>query len=96
MIESLISAAIEDQRLIRLQYEGRSKTVNPHRLGYTEKNVEALLCWQTDLRRPGEPKWQLLELRKIYGLLVLDQKFAAPPRGHHPPEDMALAVEATL
>lgn len=90
MIETLISAAIDDQRLIRLQYEGRSKTVAPHRLGRTENNADALLCWQMDPLRPNEPKWQVLELKKIYGLLVLDQKFGRPSSGHQPPEDLSV------
>lgn len=96
MIESLVIAAIQDQRLIRLQYHGRFKTVAPHQLGVTENGVEALLCWQMAPVSPTELKWHVLELKKIYGLLVLDQKFEPPPCACHPPQALVLRVKAAL
>lgn len=85
-MRTLVSNAIREHRLIRLQYDGKSRTVEPYVLGKTERGDDAMLCRQIVPWAPGGQKWMVFEFRKIYGLLVLETTFE--PAAEQPPVEL--------
>jgi hypothetical protein len=64
------------QYLIEFEYEGESRTVEPHCYGLTTKGNEAIRAYQVDgyssSRKMG---WKLYDLSKAYNIEVLDETF---------------------
>lgn len=71
-MKSHIIQAINEDRLIRLNYSGRAFTVKPYVLGLTRDGVDALLCWQVapPMREPGY--WRMLNISQISNLRLVD------------------------
>lgn len=93
-MKTLITAAIREGRLLRLHYDGRTRIVEPHSLGITESNQEAVLCWQvTPPVRDGQA-WRLFRFDGIFGLQLLGDRVEPPPAGRQPPPEMFSVTDA--
>ena len=77
-MKTLLTTAIEEQRLIHLLYDGKSRTVEPYLLGKNEKNADVFLGRQISPGTSRENSWQVFQLNRIYGLLLLDTNFKRP------------------
>lgn len=71
-----IIKAIENQLLLKFNYEGYSRTVEPHCYGLTTKGNEAIRAYQVDgYSSSGKMGWKLYDLSKAYNFEILDDVF---------------------
>ncbi|QIK59888.1 WYL domain-containing protein [Dysgonomonas sp. HDW5A] len=71
-----IFEAIENQNLLEFNYEGYSRTVEPHCYGLTTKGNEAIRAYQVDgYSSSGKMGWKLYDLSKADNLEILDDIF---------------------
>lgn len=78
-----IITAIEQKRVLRLQYKNFVRVVEPHAYGVDDKGAAKLRCYQTAGGRSSNSisNWKLLNLVDILALQVMDQIFeGARPR----------------
>lgn len=80
----IIPNAIKERRLLRLIYDGRSRTVEPHTLGLIEGKTEAMLCWQVSPPVRSGEHWHVFQLDKISGLRTLEEQFEFTPARQAP------------
>lgn len=95
-MKTLITRAIEDRCLIRLTYNGLTRTVEPHVLGLTEDQREALLCWQVSPPMTQGGYWLLCYLDSIFNLRTLEARIERKPEGPFPPLNGFVATYAVL
>lgn len=74
-MQVIITNAIKERRLLRLIYDGRARTVEPHTLGLIDGKCEAMLCWQISPPVRSGERWHLFHLNKISGLRRLEEQF---------------------
>lgn len=71
-----IIKAIENQLLLTFDYEGYSRTVEPHCYGLTTKGNEAIRAYQVDgYSSSGRMGWKLYDLSKADNFEILDDVF---------------------
>lgn len=80
-MKTLLTAVIEERRLIRLLYDGVARTVEAHLLGKDEHDEDVFLGRQVHPALPEEESWQVFRLRKVYELMRLDARFDPPAAG---------------
>lgn len=95
-MKTLITQAIQQRRQLRLIYNNKSRTVEPHVLGVTENQRDALLCWQVSPPTLGTEHWQVFELDKISGLRMIDMPIEQPEEGRQPPMKNFVSTYITL
>lgn len=68
--------AIKNQNVISFDYEGESRTVEPHCYGVTTKGNEAIRAFQiSGYSSSGKMGWKLYDLSKADDIEVLDETF---------------------
>jgi hypothetical protein len=84
-MNAAIVGAIHDRHLIRLTYDGYTRTVEPHAYGVTQEGHDLLSAWQVAGGSVhNEPVgWKNLRLDGTHGLLVLDETFPGPRQGYN-------------
>ena len=71
-----ITNAIKNQNVITFDYEGESRTVEPHCYGVTTKGNEAIRAYQIDgYSSSGTMGWKLYDLSKADDVEVLNETF---------------------
>jgi hypothetical protein len=74
-VDELLRAALEERRLIRLVYRGKSRILEPHDYGVHKGSVK-LLGYQVGGSSSGRlPNWRWMEVNLIYELHLLNQTF---------------------
>jgi hypothetical protein len=76
-VDQRIVTAIEERRLIRFSYDGRSRIAEPHDYG-VRNGAAQLLVYQIggESRSGGLPQWRLVKLSGVSGVELLDERFA--------------------
>ena len=79
-----IQFAIRNLNVIAFQYEGFSRTVEPHTYGIDGKGHYAVRGYQVaGGSQSGEyVGWKLFHVNEMHGLSVLPAKFAGPRQGY--------------
>ena len=73
--DELIRQAIANRRLVRFEYKGNERVVEPHDYGIQNGRVR-LLCWQIDGKSNGPmPGWRLVDVDGIDKCEVLGRTF---------------------
>lgn len=68
--------AIKNQNVITFDYDGASRTVEPHCYGLTTKGNEAIRAYQIDgYSSSGKMGWKLYDLSKADDIEVQDETF---------------------
>ncbi|WP_089083287.1 hypothetical protein [Aquitalea magnusonii] len=82
MLDKII-AAINDRKVISLNYDGLDRLIEPHAVGVSSAGNVALLCFQIagDHTTAGHD-WNLFTLSKITNLDVTDSNFESPQPGY--------------
>lgn len=93
-MQVIITNAIKERRLLRLIYDGRARTVEPHTLGLIDGKCEAMLCWQVSPPVRSGERWHVFHLDKISGLRRLDEQFEFMPN-RQAPEDVFSEIYVT-
>ncbi|MBO0341014.1 WYL domain-containing protein [Flagellimonas profundi] len=89
-MEDLISEAIENQKIIEFDYDGYSRTVEPHCLGVSTAGNTVLRAYQVDgFSSSGRMGWKLYDLNNADGLEILTETFNGPRDGYNP-DDKAM------
>lgn len=80
---SLVNA-IEAQLVLTLQYDGYSRTIEPHAYGENTDGTQLLRAYQTSGgSESGEYQgWKLFDLSKAYSVVVSKNSFAQARRGY--------------
>lgn len=82
-MNSEIIQAIKNQNLIRFNYDGGFRIVEPHCYGLTTKGNEGLRAFQTDgYSSSGKMGWKMFDLDKANSIEVLDKVFQEPRSGY--------------
>ena len=85
-VDKLLRTAIEGKRLLRFEYKGSERIVEPHDYGI-QKGIVRLLCWQVGGQSKGLlPGWRLIDVDAIESCEMLDGSFAGDrevPSGGH-------------
>ncbi|UUX95560.1 hypothetical protein [Aquabacterium sp. J223] len=79
-----IQSAIQNLNLLSFQYEGFSRTVEPHTYGIDGKGHYALRAYQVaGGSRSGEyVGWKIFHVGEMFGLSALPTKFSGPRQGY--------------
>ena len=77
MLDQLITAAINDRRIITFDYDALPRIVEPHALGYTSKGALVFRGYQNP-----EIGWKLFTVEKCENLLVTADQFDRPREGY--------------
>ena len=79
-----ITSAIQSLHLLSFNYEGFSRTVEPHTYGIDGKSHYAIRAYQVSGgSNSGEYiGWKLFHVSEMHGLSVSNSKFAGPRSGY--------------
>lgn len=85
-MNSIICQAIRERRLLRLNYDPGSRTIEPHAHGESKDGNELLRAYQTaGASASGEHEnWKLFRVDRITSLELLAERFAGPRTGYNP------------
>lgn len=97
-LDQLLRVAITRRRLLRLQYKGKERIVEPHDYG-VHKGVVKLLCYQIGGSSTGRlPNWRWMETDRISEAEMLDRTFEGgrPTElgKHHHWDELFIRVES--
>ena len=83
-MNQLIVNAIKTKHLLRLEYHGFYRFVEPHTYGLNQKNAEALSCYQVSGgSESSEPKgWKILLVHEIRAISMTDTSFLTARIGY--------------
>jgi hypothetical protein len=83
-MQDQVSRAIRERRLLRFDYEGHSRVVEPHQLGLDSAGHVALSAfWVSGYSESGElPRWRLYLIDEMSNPCVLDELFDGPRPGY--------------
>ena len=95
-IDELLRAAIEQKRLVQLDYNKKPRIVETHDYGFHKGSIK-LLAYQVGGFSTGPlPNWRWLELNRITDLGLLDRTFPGrrpnPSGKHHQWDQLFLRV----
>jgi hypothetical protein len=79
-MQTLIAEAIASRSLLRLEYNGSTRIIEPHIYGLDTRGHPALSAYQvTGGSLSGENHgWKTFDIRKIHGLQLLESHFRQP------------------
>jgi hypothetical protein len=78
-MDTLIINAIKQKKLIEFQYDGESRTVEPHCYGVSTKGNEVIRAYQIrGFSSSGTMGWKLYDLSKAGDIQVLNESFSKP------------------
>lgn len=82
MSSTIIGPAIEEMRILEFKYKGAWRVVEPHALGYNEKQKLTLCGWQ--LSGGSGVGFRDFYVEIIDELIVLDEVFDEARKGYNP------------
>ena len=78
-MDNRIIQAVQNQQLLRFQYDGGERVVEPHCYGQTTKGNEAIRAFQVrGYSSTGTLGWRIFKLTKATSMEVLDEVFDNP------------------
>lgn len=77
--------ALRSGHVLRLEYDGYTRDVEVHAVGFTKDDKPITRVWQVAGGAAKEPDgWKLLDLDEATGAIVTDQRSLAPRPGYNP------------
>jgi predicted DNA-binding transcriptional regulator YafY len=74
-MHQLLYGAIENKRLIRFEYQGKERIVEPHDYGI-QKGIARLLSWQIGGQSSGRiPGWRWFDVDNMQDFEILEKSF---------------------
>lgn len=82
----VIIDAINTKHLLRLEYHGYYRLVEPHTYGINQKDHEALSCYQVAGGSESNELegWKLLLINEAHSILITNKKFLNSRDGYKP------------
>lgn len=87
--------AILERRVLLIDYDGHSRSIEPHAYGMTFDGKELLRAYQTSIRSEMQG-WRLFDLSRGYELQQTFQKFAGARLGFEPRDNAMEQIYAEL
>ena len=79
----LACQALRERKCLELRYDGWSRTVEVHAVGYTKENNPVMRVWQTlGGSNSGEKGWKLLRLDEVISGHICPDHSGAPRVGY--------------
>ena len=79
-----IIEAIENKNLIEFDYDGESRTVEPHCYGLSTKGNHVLRAYQVDgYSSSGDMGWKMYDLGKTNNINILEDTFEKSRNGYN-------------
>lgn len=93
-----IISAIEQKRVLRLQYKNFDRLVEPHVYGLDQQGTAKLLCYQTagGSSSNAPSHWKMLTVGDILALEVMEERFAAARPGYKQDDEAMVRIYAQL
>jgi predicted DNA-binding transcriptional regulator YafY len=95
-LDSLIRSAIQNKQLIRFEYKGKERIVEPHDYG-VQNGIVRLFGWQLGGHSSGRiPGWRIFDVEGIANCNVLERHFAGNrdvAGKHHRWDEIFIRVE---
>lgn len=79
--QNTICSAIKNRTVLSFTYKGRTRTVEPHLLGYDSDGDLTLSAWQLSGTSQG---WRDFHVSKLGGLSTTDKSFSGARAGYNP------------
>ncbi len=98
-LHHVLYEAIEKKHLLRFDYKGNERIVEPHDYGIQNES-ERLLCWQVGGKSGSSiPGWRLIDINGIRNCEILDCESSGgrdiPSSKHHRWDKLFIRVEAS-
>lgn len=76
--------ALRERRVLELRYDGYSRCVEVHAVGYSQVGVAMMRAWQVRGGSASGEKvgWKLMRLSEALGAILSDEASQAPRKGH--------------
>ena len=82
-VDALLRSAIAQRRLIRFDYQGRERIVEPHDYG-VKGGAASLLAFQVDGASSSSlPGWRMFRVPQLRGLVLLPDTFPGSRGAEH-------------
>jgi predicted DNA-binding transcriptional regulator YafY len=83
-MNTLITDAVRDKRVLALNYEPGARLIEPHAYGRSAEGHDLLRAYQTSgASAKGEPEnWKLFRLDRVKSLAPTDGNFSGPRPGY--------------
>lgn len=97
-MHELICQAIRDRIVLRFEYDGGARTVEPHALGVSTAGNEVLSGYQRGgfSRSEAPTGWRLFDVGRMSGLRAGSEKFPGPRPGYNPADSSIATVHCHL
>jgi len=96
--KDIICGAISKKQLLQFLYDGRTRVVEPHLLGY-DKAEHVVLCAylvRGFTQSQQQPYWRTYFLSEMKLITILDETFPGPRRGYNPNDGRMLEIYCRL
>lgn len=89
-MNSKICQAIRDRKILKFEYKGLKRVVEPHCHGTSTKGKETLRAYQIkgNSRNGGLPDWRPFSVRKMKDIKVSESSFEGKRAGYNPKDSM--------
>lgn len=97
-VNSTITQAIRERRLLSFIYDDLPRIIEPHAYGTTANSSEVLRAYQTGGQSSSGKieGWKLITVEKIVGLRLCEETFPAPREGYKQGDKAMLIIHAEL
>jgi len=82
MLVQTACEALRSGHVLELQYDGTSRLVEVHAVGFTADDLPVAHVWE--LGAEGVAGWQMLPLKHVTAALITHRKSLAPRPGYEP------------
>lgn len=84
-MEKIISNAIKNQILLKINYKGTTRIIEPHAFGLDKKGVLKLRAYQIegDSKSKNPKAWKLFKVDNIQKISELNENFQVRPDYNH-------------
>jgi hypothetical protein len=98
MASSSLITAIQERRVVVLEYHGYSRTVEPHCVGQDKNRSDKLRCYQTSGGSvSGEREgWKLLNVDEVRAILPTEKLFSSARPGYKRGDPAMLHIYAQI
>lgn len=82
-MNDLICQAINEKRLLKFDYHGKTRIVEPHTFGVNKASNDILSAYQVGGQSDsGVQNWKLFLLDNVLNITILDDIFDGPESGY--------------
>jgi len=94
-VNTSVTQAIQQRKVLELRYHSHSRIVEPHAYGRAKDGDEILRCYQTSGGSESGQRagWKLLKVREVFSLHLTNNTFAARPEYKRNDKAMAYIFE---